>query len=54
MEIANAMAENRTALINPAAGLEGSLSNSLSALPTDGPLFDLRADPASLTIPGPN
>lgn len=54
MEIATAMAENRTALINPAAGLEGSLSNSLSALPTDGPLFDLRADPASLTIPGPN
>ncbi|MEI7941377.1 MAG: hypothetical protein WCK27_32270, partial [Verrucomicrobiota bacterium] len=54
MEIANAMAENRTALINPAAGLEGSLSNSLSALPTDGPLFDLRADPASLTIPGRN
>jgi hypothetical protein len=55
MEIANAMAENRAVLINPAAGLEGSISNSLNALPTGGPLFDnLRADPASLTFPGRN
>jgi hypothetical protein len=53
-EIANVMAENRAALINPVAGIEGSISNSLSALPTDGPLFDLRAEPASLTIPGRN
>jgi hypothetical protein len=51
MEIANTTAENRAALISPAAGLEGSISNSLNALPTDGPLFDLHAEPASLTLP---
>jgi hypothetical protein len=55
VEIANAMAENRAALINPAAGVEGSLTNSLNALPTGGPLFEnLRAEPASLTFPGRN
>jgi hypothetical protein len=54
-EIANAMAENRAALINPIAAFEGSSTNPIAALQTGGPLFEnLRADPASLIIPGRN
>lgn len=55
VEIANAMAENRATLINPAAGVEGSLTNSLNALLTGGPLFEnLQAQPASFTFLGKN
>jgi hypothetical protein len=55
VEFANASAENPAALVNPVAGVGGSITNSLNALPTDGPLFqNLRAEPASFTVPGRN
>jgi hypothetical protein len=55
VEIANVMAENRAALINPAAAFEGSSTNPIAALQTGGPLFEnLQAQPASFTIPGRN
>jgi hypothetical protein len=55
VEVANAMAENRAALINPIAAFEGSSTNPIAALQTGGPLFEnLQAQPASFTFPGRN
>ena len=55
LELANAMAENSAALINPIAAVEGSSTNPIAALQTGGPLFEnLQAQPASFTFPGRN
>jgi hypothetical protein len=54
-EVANMMAENHAVLLSPVVAAEGSISNSMNALPTDGPLFEnLHAQPASFTFPGRN
>jgi len=55
MEIANAMAENRAALVNPTTAIENFNTNPIAALQTGGPLFEnLQAQPVSFTIPGRN
>jgi hypothetical protein len=62
VEFANVMAENHSALINPAAAVEGSSISPSAAMQTGGPLFEnllaqpqgLHAEPASFALPGRN